>query len=67
MVKKGRAAIQHQLKGLCVTCMRRWRCPKAFQYLDVTECNAHKVHKNSTHYKKETEQDGKCETDKGTV
>lgn len=67
MTKVGEKARQHQMKGLCATCMRRWRCPKSFKYLDLSECNAYRVHKNSLIYKKETEQNGKCKTDKGTV
>ena len=37
---------QKKLKGLCVTCMRRKRCHKALEYLDIKNCSAYKVHKN---------------------
>ena len=57
---------------VCRTCMRRKRCPKALTYPDLDSCNAHKVSKkrgqeppNKKH--KETEQNGRNETDKRTV
>lgn len=37
---------EEKYKGLCVTCSRRRKCPKANRYEDVTECKAYKVHTN---------------------
>lgn len=34
------------LRGLCVDCVRRKRCPTALQYKDIKKCQAHKVNKN---------------------
>ena len=36
--------IQSKLQGLCKTCMRRKRCPKAYRYLNLEECKAYKIH-----------------------
>ena len=33
-----------KLNGLCKICFRRRKCPKAQQYLNLTECNAFKIH-----------------------
>ena len=35
---------QDKLRGLCVICVRRRRCPKAYKYLELNECKAFKVH-----------------------
>lgn len=45
--------------------MRRKRCPKASLYLNMQDCKAYKVKKNRKI--KETEQNGRSETDKRTV
>lgn len=35
----------NEYKGVCKSCMRRFRCPKAQLYLDLPHCNAYKRHK----------------------
>lgn len=41
---KGERLVQKMLKGLCASCMRRKRCPKAYTYVDLSECRAYKVY-----------------------
>ena len=54
--------------GVCITCMRHWRCPKAKLQLNLQHCNAHKLSKLSNEYKKrQEEQNGKDKADKGAV
>lgn len=44
MIPRGARLDDRRLTGLCATCMRRKRCPKAYTYVNLSECKAHKVH-----------------------
>ena len=70
MTKNVRNYPEILFKGVCVTCMRHWNCPKAQKRLNLSECGAYRLSKNSKAYKnkqKETEQNDSDKANKGTV